>query len=154
MELIVGETGHLIWVSTNKIPLVALDGSIAGLMGTARILSRTDQLPKPSQKFKKVIEHIQDHLGENIEIPELARLCFLSDSEFRKRFRDQFRFSPREFILRARLKVASKMLINTDEPIIEVSLKCGFSDQSYFTRQFSKFIGKTPKQYRTYFSHP
>lgn len=149
VEMIVGETGQLTWISTNKIPLFALDGSIAGLMGTTRVLSRSDELPKASQKFRKVIDHIQAHLGENIEIQELARLCFLSDSQFRRRFRAQFRLSPREFILRTRLQVASKMLVETDEAIIEVSLKCGFSDQSYFTRQFRKFFGKTPKQYRT-----
>lgn len=153
VELIVGGLGHLTWVTTNKLPLIALDGSVSGLMLTIRVLSRADQLPESSQKFRKVIEHIQAHLGENIKIPELARLCFLSDSQFRKRFRAQFRFSPREFILRTRLQVASNMLITTDEPIIEISLKCGFSDQSYFTRQFSKFMGKTPKQYRTYLGH-
>ena len=40
-ELIVDETGHLTWVSTNKLPLIANDGTVAGLMGTTRVLTRS-----------------------------------------------------------------------------------------------------------------
>ena len=95
------------------------------------------------------IEHIQAHLGDKIDIKELARLCFLSDSQFRIRFRKQFRLSPQEFVLRTRLLAASRLLTATDLPIIEIALQCGFTDQSYFTRQYSKFFDQTPKRYRT-----
>lgn len=147
-ELIAGETGHLTWVATNKIPLVARDGTIAGLMGTSRILTRQDSLPEEYQKFREVIDHIQENLGQKIDVQELARISFLSDSQFRKRFRQQFRLSPQDFILRARLQAASRMLVMSDDPIVAISLKCGFSDQSYFTRQFSKFFEQSPKKYR------
>lgn len=147
-ELIVDETGHLIWVSTNKLPLQGKDGAVAGLMGTTRILTRTDQLPDDYKQFRAVIDHIQAHVGARIDVKELARICHLSDSQFRKRFRGQFRLSPQEFILRTRLQSASKQLITTDRPIIEIALKCGFADQSYFTRQFSKFFERSPKRYR------
>jgi len=147
-ELIVDEMGHLIWVSTSKIPLAAKDGTITGLMGTTRVLTRSDRLPDEYQQFRPAIDHIQDNIGEKIDIRELARLSFLSDSHFRKRFRARFRLSPREFILRTRLQTASKMLITTDKPIITVALSCGFGDQSYFTRQFSRFFEQSPKRYR------
>ncbi len=147
-ELIVDETGHLIWVSTNKLPLVARDGSIAGLMGTTRVLTRSDELPDEYQQFREVIDHIQANVGEKIDIKALARISCLSDSQFRKRFRMQFRLSPQEFILRTRLQAASKMLISTDKPIVTVALGSGFSDQSYFTKQFSKFFEQSPRRYR------
>lgn len=147
-ELIVDETGRLVWVSTNKLPLAAKNGSIAGLMGTTRILTRSDRLPDDYQQFRGVIDHIQDRVGEKIDVKELARIACLSDSHFRKRFRAQFRLSPQEFILRTRLQAASKMLITSDRPIVGVALACGFADQSYFTRQFGKFFEQSPKRYR------
>ena len=67
VELIVGGLGHLTWVTTNKLPLIALDDSVSGLILTIRVLSRADQLPESSQKFRKVIEHIQAHLGEKLK---------------------------------------------------------------------------------------
>ena len=147
-ELIVDEVGHLTWVSTNKLPLISKDGSVAGLMGTTRVLSRSDRLPEEYQQFRSVIDHIQANVGEKIDIKELARISCLSNSQFRKRFGKHFRLSPQEFILRARLQAASKVLISTDRPIINVALSCGFSDQSYFTRQFSKFFEQSPGRYR------
>jgi AraC-like DNA-binding protein len=147
-ELIVDETGHLTWVSTNKLPLAGKDGSIAGLMGTTRVLTRSDQLPEEYQQFREVIDHIRENVGNKIDIKELAGIACLSDSHFRKRFRAQFRLSPQEFILRTRLQAASRMLTTSDRPIVTIALACGFSDQSYFTRQFSKFFEQSPKRYR------
>lgn len=149
VELIVGETGYLTWVATNKIPLLFKDGSVAGLMGTSRILSQSDHLPDEFQKFRKAINFIQIHLGDKIDIGELAQISHLSNSQFRKRFKQQFRASPRDFILRTRLQAASKMLIKSNDPIVDVALKCGFTDQSYFTRQFSKFFELSPKKYQS-----
>lgn len=148
VELIVGETGYLTWVATNKIPLLSNEDTVVGLMGTSRILSQSDHLPDEYQKFRNVIEFIQIHLGDKINIGELAQISHLSNSQFRKRFKQQFRASPRDFILRTRLQTASKMLIKSTEPIIDIALKCGFTDQSYFTRQFSKFFELSPKKYQ------
>ena len=147
-ELIVSETGHLVWVSTNKLPLIGQDANVAGLVGTTRILTRSDKLPDDYQQFRPVIDHIQANLDRKIDIKELARISFLSNSQFRKRFRKHFRLSPRDFILRARLQAASKLLISTDLAIINVALNCGFSDQSYFTKQFGKFFEQSPSRYR------
>jgi len=152
-ELIVDEMGHLTWVSTNKLPLVAKDGAIAGLMGTTRVLSRSDRLPDEYQQFRAVIDYIQAHVAEKIDIKELARIGGLSDSQFRKRFRAHFRLSPQEFVLRTRLQAASKILITTDQPIITVALSCGFTDQSYFTKQFGRFFEQSPKRYRATWGH-
>ncbi|PHR95290.1 MAG: AraC family transcriptional regulator [Blastopirellula sp.] len=147
-ELIVDKSGHLIWVTTNKLPLIAMDGHVAGLMGTTRILSQSEELPDEYQQMRPVIDHIQGNVDKKIEIKELARLSFLSNSQFRKRFRIQFRVSPQEFILQTRLQAASKKLISTDQPIIKIALSCGFGDQSYFTKQFSRFFETSPGRYR------
>ncbi len=153
VELIVGEAGYLTWVSTNKIPLFDSDDAIAGLVGTSRILSQSDVLPEGYQRFRKVIDYIQENLTDKIDISVLSGLSSLSNSQFRKVFKQQFRHAPREFILRTRLQAASKLLIQTNEPIIQVAMNCGFTDQSYFTRQFTKFFEQTPLKYRTQGTH-
>ncbi len=148
-ELIVNEIGYLTWVSTNKLPLIAKDGSTAGLMGITRVLAYSNQFPDDYKQFREVMDYIQSHLAERIDIKKLAKISFLSDSQFRKRFRQKFHLSPQEFIIRTRLQTASRMLITSDEPLITVALKCGFTDQSYFTRQFSKFFEQSPGCYRS-----
>lgn len=149
VELIVGENGYLTWVSTHKIPLYDKQDTIVGLVGTSSILKQSDVLPEGYQRFRKVIDYIQENLANRIDVSILAEMSCLSNSQFRKVFRQQFRHAPREFILRTRLQAASKLLLQTNKPIIQVALDCGFTDQSYFTRQFSKFFEQTPLKYRS-----
>lgn len=147
-ELIIDETGHLAWVSSTKIPMSNQSGKVIGLMGTTRLLSRMDELPDAYRPFHKVIEYIQENVSSTINIKELAMISSLSDSQFRKRFRRLFRMSPQEFILKTRLQLAAKLLSTTNSPLIQVALKSGYCDQSYFTKRFHGFFGVTPKEYR------
>lgn len=147
-EMIVDEHGLLTWVSTNKIPLRKKDGSIFGLMGTTRKLKQLDDLPIDYRPFHKVMEHIRENLDKTIKINVLAEISCLSESQFRKRFRRLFRLSPQEFIQRARLQRAAKLLSSTDLALVDVALAAGYGGQSYFTKQFHAFFGMTPKRYR------
>ncbi len=147
-EVIVDETGRLIWVSTTKLPLRDAKGVICGLMGVTRILHRTETLPDGYRQFSKVIHYIQEHYHDNIEVSALARIACLSESQFRKRFRKLFKFPPQQFILKVRMQAAARLLATTDARIVDIAFRSGFSDQSYFTRQFSGFFGLSPKKYR------
>jgi PAS domain S-box-containing protein len=55
MEVVVDEHGHLIWVTTTKLPTRAPDGSITGIMGVTRILRRTEMLPEGYRQFSKAV---------------------------------------------------------------------------------------------------
>ncbi len=147
-ELIVDEAGHLIWVSTNKLPLFGRNGSAKGLMGTTRVLRRSDRLPEGFHQFAPAIERIQKDYSEAIDVEELAKMSSLSSSQFRKRFKELFRLPPQQFIQKVRLQAACHLLDSTDDPLSEIALKCGFCDQSYFTRQFRSFFDTSPKRYR------
>ena len=43
---------------------------------------------------------------------------------------------------------ARNLLTTTDMPLLDISVSCGFSDPKYFTAQFRRRYGSTPKQYR------
>jgi AraC family transcriptional regulator of arabinose operon len=48
----------------------------------------------------------------------------------------------------SRLEFAKYLLENGSQPIASVSLMCGYENDTHFMRQFKKFTGKTPSQYR------
>ncbi|MBR2562605.1 MAG: helix-turn-helix transcriptional regulator, partial [Eubacterium sp.] len=54
----------------------------------------------------------------------------------------------KEYLNHVRIQEAQRLLTHTDYPIMEISIACGFSDQSYFTKVFRKYTGLTPRQYR------
>jgi AraC-like DNA-binding protein len=148
IEVIINQSGHLVWVSSDKVPLFDRAGTVVGLMGITRVISASSDLPAGFRSFQAAITHVQEHLHEEIRMDDLAGLSHLSPSQFRKRFRMLFHLSPREFVLRTRLQTAARRLLATRDPIIFIALDCGFSSQSYFTAQFRAFFGISPNKYR------
>lgn len=154
LEVVIDEFFRLVWVSTTKIPAHRADGTVGGLMGLTRVVDRTGMLPAGAERFAKVVDYVEQNYRGNLEVAELARIACLSESQFRKRFVRLFKISPQQFITRIRVQTAAKLLSSTETPIAEVALKCGFCDQSYFTRQFSSFFGVSPKKYRDRLATP
>ena len=148
LEVIVDESGRLLWVLTTKTPARNKRGEICGVMGLTRPVGTTDMLPNGYRQFSKVIDYVEERYRSQLEVSELARIACLSESQFRKRFMKLFKISPLRFITRIRVQTAAKLLVSSDAAIADIAVKCGFCDQSYLTRQFTSFFGMTPKKYR------
>lgn len=147
-EMIVNEFGNLIWVSTSKLPLLGHKGEVLGVMGTTRVLREAESLPEDYQPFATAINYIQENYHTVIDVTELANMCFLSNSQFRSRFRAVFTMPPQQFILKVRIQAACHLLSTTEKSLTDIAMHCGFCDQSYFTRQFRSSLDISPKKYR------
>jgi len=147
IELITDSYGELIWVNTNKLPIFGADEQVLGIIGITRPILDQKALPKKYELFSEVIEYIRENLAKTIMVCDLAQVAKLSESQLRRKFQQEFGLSPQAFIQRARLQAAAHLLRSETNTISQVALLSGFSDQSYFTRQFKKFFGKTPKSY-------
>ncbi|MCI6732887.1 MAG: AraC family transcriptional regulator, partial [Lachnospiraceae bacterium] len=56
--------------------------------------------------------------------------------------------SPVNYLIQLRIEQAKRMLKESNLTILEISMECGFNNTSYFIRQFRKYTGKTPREYR------
>jgi PAS domain S-box-containing protein len=147
-EVIQNAYGDLIWVQTNKLPIYHPDGNIIGIMGLSRPISNMEDLPHEISLFSETIAFIRANLAETIRVNDLADVMSLSENQFRRKFKNEFGFTPQQFILRARLQASGHLLRNSSQPIAILASDSGFSDQSYFTKQFKQFFGVTPLEYR------
>ena len=86
--------------------------------------------------------------NHNLNNSELAALCHISESHFRKIFQNQFKMSPKQYIIDTRILKAKDLLIEGDLKIQAVCEKCGFTNQYHFCRLFKEKTGQTPTQYR------
>lgn len=89
-------------------------------------------------------------LKENIEegIPALLRITGLSHGYLCRIMKQQMGITPNQYITKARMVFAAKMLLNSDRDILTISLKTGYSSLSHFVSTFKKFYGYSPKKYR------
>jgi len=134
-------------VNTNKLPIFGENEKVVGIIGITRPLLEQKALPKKYELFSEVIDYIRANLAKTIVVADLARAANLSESQLRRKFQQEFGLSPQAFIQRARLQTAAHLLRSETNTISQVAFQSGFSDQSYFTRQFKKLFGKTPKSY-------
>jgi AraC family transcriptional regulator len=91
---------------------------------------------------------IKSHLEGELSIEQLAQECRLSVSHFAKAFARSTGISPHRWLMQRRVEVAKDLMLTTDSSLVEISLRCGFSDQSHFTRVFAEAAGETPGRWR------
>ena len=101
-----------------------------------------------SSNIVHVREVIELHLFSNLKLEQIAKLCNLSLSSFKREFKKEFNDSPTNYINQKRLEKAKELLTLTDLTISEIAYETGFQDSLYFTRLFKNKIGIPPSIYR------
>ena len=96
-------------------------------------------------EFKSTIQH---NLYSNLSLDELARLCHLSTSSFKRKFKEAFDDSPKKYIAKKKIEKAAELLISNSMRISEIAYDVGFDSLATFNRNFSKLYGKSPTEYR------
>ena len=81
-------------------------------------------------------------------ITALSRLSGKSSSTISHAFKQYLNITPSEFVNEKRLQNASKLLITTDMPIVDIVYMCGFGSLSYFYKRFNEIYGMSPLQYK------
>ena len=94
------------------------------------------------------VSHICSHYGEEITVTELARLCSLSVTHFRRVFRNTMGRSPSDYLLEVRMRMARSLLKSTDCSVSEVAMRTGYRSISSFNRQFRQSYHMSPREYR------
>lgn len=94
-----------------------------------------------------IVDVVNAHLFSNVSIEDLADLCMMSLSSFKRQFQKYFEESPAVYIRKKRLEKAKKLLL-LDYSIADIAFDIGYQDASYFTRIFTKEVGQNPSEFR------
>lgn len=99
--------------------------------------------------LRMVLNYINDHYQEKIKAVEAADRCFLSYSHFSKLFKRIMRTSFIDYLNHFRIGKAESLLLDGEINITKIAFETGFTDTSYFIKQFKYYKGISPKQYQT-----
>lgn len=121
----------------------------------AHILLQDAALAKDGERVLAFGEGMQKALASigasDGELPSTGRLASaagLSESRFRAVFSSVFRCSPMQYCARQRIKRACRMLLTSKMRVSEIAQAVGYSDPYYFSRVFSREMGRGPRRYR------
>ena len=129
-----------------------LTAFFAGMARTVPDKSDKEESGIEESKFSgmivQLLKYINTHYSEPIKMKELADMCHISETHFRRLFSSYMNMSPLEYVNQVRVRMACEHLKRTNEPVADVAVKCGFSTNSTFNRNFKQFIGGTPMEFR------
>jgi AraC family transcriptional regulator len=99
-------------------------------------------------QIRALTRHIDGHLDNKLTLRGLAEIVRLSPSYLCRAFRTSLGCSPMHFVRQRRVAAAKQMMRESDLPLCELALRCGFADQAHFTRIFRATTGDTPRRWR------
>lgn len=102
----------------------------------------------PRYKLRRVIDYINDKLGEELRVADLAGEVEMSLYHFARLFKRATGLAPHQYIMQKRIEKAKRLLVETELPIAQVALEIGFQSQSRFTTLFRHLTCATPRAYR------
>lgn len=102
----------------------------------------------PPGKLRHVIEYVQEHLGEDTSLSQLADRVQMSPYHFAHLFKQSTGLPPHKYVLQQRIAKAKRLLADRRHSLVEITYALGFPSQAHFTTVFRKLVGVTPGLYR------
>ncbi len=94
------------------------------------------------------IRYMDNHLSSSLQLADLAHAAGMSERSLSRNFHATIGQSPIEYLLNMRLQRAEELLLASPTPISQIAYEVGFQDANYFTRQFHRLRGMSPRAYR------
>lgn len=101
-----------------------------------------------ARRLGSLLEYLSSSYGKRISVADAAGMASMSESRFMRYFRAATGMTFVAYLTHIRLHNAARLLRETDLNIGQVADACGFSNQSYFDRQFRAEFQMTPREYR------
>lgn len=100
------------------------------------------------KRFEELLKYVEDNYYTDITLDKASRLCNMSYYYFSRQFKKLMGRTFIEYVNYIRIREAERLLTTTDLNITQVALETGFSNSSYFIKQFKSKKGISPKKFR------
>ena len=104
---------------------------------------------KKTLAIQKAIAYMKKNFDKKVTLQQLASLTKLSPSHFQKVFSSEMSMSPLKYLEGIRINQAKFLLMEHKASLVDIAYSCGFSSQSYFSSQFKRLTGLSPKEFQT-----
>lgn len=148
LEYITRPDGSIGWYLTSKSRLVDERGRPSGIVSISVDLRTPADAAAPHHGLARAVEFARHHLDASTTVADLAEVAGMTPSQLERAMNRVLGLSPKQLVLRLRLEQAIAELDTTDAAIAVIAQRCGYYDQSAFTRHFTRVVGLSPGAYR------
>lgn len=105
--------------------------------------------PDAKDTVNMAMHYFEENIERHVTLKGVSEFVGISPSRLSALFKQKIGYSPLNYFILLKIKKACDILDATEMKINQVSLKLGFEDPYYFSRQFSNVMGMSPKAYRS-----
>jgi len=130
--------------------LVYVNFCFGHLLATFLYANKTsdDLLDESNPSVRKAIDFMNKNLDKKLSLQQIADEAGYSSTYFTTLFRKETNYAPLSYFSHLKILQACEFLDHTKVKIKQISFKLGYSDPYYFTKDFKKKMGLSPRQYR------
>lgn len=99
-------------------------------------------------QIAEALDYVKAEYAALIKIEDLAKVCHMSETHFRRIFENYMNMSPMDYINLTRVQKACDIMKKTNDSMDVVAQKVGFATTSTFNRNFKKFLNTSPYQWK------
>lgn len=99
-------------------------------------------------QISAALDYVRMEYVHLIRVEELANVCHMSETHFRRVFENCMNMSPVDYINLVRIQSACDLMKKTNDSMDIVAQKVGFATTSTFNRNFKKFLNTSPYQWK------
>lgn len=103
---------------------------------------------KQVELVKSIRNHLVQHLQEKVTIEEIAEQYAISQTLLKRIFKAIYGMTIRQYLQEYRVEESQRLLLQTNESIVDIALYVGYCNSSKFSAAFKKHMGILPKDYR------
>lgn len=109
---------------------------------------REDRTQMPGHRLRLVLSYIEDNLGRDLSLAEIALVAGIGLSQFKKVFRESMGLPVHRYVIQRRVERAKALLEDEKRSIAEIALDTGFAHQSHLARHMRRITGFSPQRLR------
>ncbi|RQS35520.1 helix-turn-helix domain-containing protein [Burkholderia sp. Bp8992] len=104
--------------------------------------------PRVSAQITASARWLEANVDRPVLIDDAAQVAAMSERNFLRRFKSEIGMTPSDYLVRARLNMSCKMLVESSLPVDKVARRCGINSGAQLARLFRKYLSTTPTEYR------
>ncbi|MCX4175814.1 MULTISPECIES: GlxA family transcriptional regulator [Paraburkholderia] len=104
--------------------------------------------PQISEKILASARWLEANVDRPISIDDAAQVAAMSERNFLRRFKSEIGMTPSDYLLRARLNMSCRMLVESRLPVDKIARRCGIGSGGQLSKLFRKYLATTPTDYR------
>jgi AraC-like DNA-binding protein len=149
--MVVGELGQAVLDGESDVGIDEV-----GLWLTTRFVEvasgQAFEAPRSGARDRRRAVHaalwLDEHASEAINLDDAAREAGLSEFHFLRLFTAVLGVTPKQYVIRSRLRRAARLLAEDERQITDIAYEVGFGDLSNFVRTFHRAAGVSPRRFR------